>query len=95
MVKKQSGSSQPAKPIRVNAESIGSKPLSKRQKVVVDGVAKSQAGGDDGHIDYSDIPALSEKQLAQFKRAPKKLVLNGYESSAPDIRPGSTMFCAW
>ena len=73
-MRKQSGSSQPAKSIRVSAESIGSKPLSKRQKAVVDGVAKSQAGGDDGHIDYSDIPALSEKQLAQFKRAPKKLV---------------------
>ena len=74
MAKKQCGSSQPAKPIRVSAESIGSKPLSKRQKVVVDGVAKSQARRGDAHIDYSDIPALSEKQLAQFKRAPKKLV---------------------
>jgi uncharacterized protein (DUF4415 family) len=58
----------------VSAESIWSKPLSKRQKVVLDGVATSQAQGADAHIDYSDIPALSEKQLAQFKRAPKKLV---------------------
>ena len=74
MVKKQSVSSQPAKPIRVSAETIWSKPLSKRQKAVLDGVAKSQARGGDAHIDYSDIPALSEKQLAQFKRAPKKLV---------------------
>ena len=74
MVKKQSGSSQPAKPIRVSAEAIWSKPLNKRQKGVLDGVAKSQARGNDAHIDYSDIPALSEKQLAQFKRAPKKLV---------------------
>lgn len=74
MVKKQSGSSPPAKPIRVSAESIWSKPLSKRQKVVLDGVAKSQTRGGDAHIDYSEIPALSEKQLAQFKRAPKKLV---------------------
>ncbi|MBL8229766.1 MAG: BrnA antitoxin family protein [Bryobacterales bacterium] len=46
----------------------------KRQKAVLDGVAKSQARGSDVHIDYSDIPALSEKQLAQFRRAPKKLV---------------------
>ncbi|MBL0156025.1 MAG: BrnA antitoxin family protein [Bryobacterales bacterium] len=74
MGKKQSVSSQPAKPIRVSAESIWSKPLSKRQKAVLDGVAKSQARGSDTQIDYSDIPALSEKQLAQFKRAPKKLV---------------------
>ena len=74
MVKKQSVSSQPAKPIRVSAESIWSKPLSKRQKAVLDEVAKSQARGNDVAIDYSDIPALSEKQLAQFTRAPKKLV---------------------
>ena len=74
MVKKQSASSQPAKPIRVSAEIIWSKPLSKRQQAMLDGVAKRQALGDQAHIDYSDIPALSEKQLAQFKRAPKKLV---------------------
>ena len=73
-MKKQSVSSQPARPIRVSAESIWSKPLSKRQKAVIDGIAKTQARGDDAHIDYSDIPALSDKQLAQLKRAPKKLV---------------------
>ncbi len=58
----------------MSAESIWSKPLSKRQKAVLGAVAKSQAQGGDAHIDYSDIPALSDKQLAQFKRAPKKLV---------------------
>ena len=74
MPKKQSESSQPAKPIRRSAESIWSKPLTKNQKAVLDKVAKKQARGGDAHIDYSDIPALSAKQLAQFKRAPKKLV---------------------
>lgn len=74
MAKKQSESSQPGKPIRVSAESIWSKPLTKCQKGVLDGVAKRQVRGDEGQIDYSDIPALSDKQLAQFKRAPKKLV---------------------
>jgi uncharacterized protein (DUF4415 family) len=74
LVKKQSGSSQLAKPVRVSADAILSRPLTKRQKAVLDGIAKRQASGDDSHIDYSDIPALSEKQLAQFKRAPKKLV---------------------
>lgn len=44
------------------------------QKAVLDGVAKRQSQGSDSHIDYSDIPALARKQLAQFKRAPKKLV---------------------
>jgi len=74
MAKKQSTSSQPAKPIRVSAESGWSKPLTKRQKAVLNEIAKSQADGGDAHIDYSDIPALSDKQLAQFKRATKKLV---------------------
>ena len=58
----------------MSAEAIWSKPLTKRQKAVLEGVAQRQALGGDGEIDYSDIPALSEKQLGQFKRAPKKLV---------------------
>ena len=62
------------KPIRVSAESIWSKPLTKRQKAVLDEMAKSQSRRGEAHIDYSDIPPLSEKQLAPFKRAPKKLV---------------------
>lgn len=74
MAKKQSESSQRGKPVRVSAESIRSKPLTKRQKGVLDGVAERQARSDEAQIDYSDIPALSDKQLAQFKRAPKKLV---------------------
>lgn len=74
MAKKQSGSSRPAKPIRVSAESIWSKPLTKRQKAVLDAIESRQAKSDDGGVDYSEIPALTEEQLAQFKRAPKKLV---------------------
>ncbi len=74
MAKKQSELSRPAKPIHVSAESNLSKPLTKRQKATVDGIASRQARGDAARIDYSDIPALTQKQLAQFKRAPKKLV---------------------
>jgi uncharacterized protein (DUF4415 family) len=33
-----------------------------------------QAARDDAGIDYSDIPALTDEQLAQFKRSPKVLV---------------------
>ena len=58
----------------MSTESIWSKPLSNRRQAVVDRVAKKQARGDDADIDYSDIPALTDKQLTQFKRAPKKLV---------------------
>ena len=38
------------------------------------GIAKRQAAGDDSEIDYSDIPPLTDEQLAQFRRAPKVLV---------------------
>jgi uncharacterized protein (DUF4415 family) len=58
----------------VSAESIWNKPLTKRQNAVVEGVAKRQKRADASGIDYSDIPALTDKQLTQFRRAPKKLV---------------------
>jgi len=58
----------------VSAESIFSKPLNKRQKAVLTGIAKRQAADDDSEIDYSDIPALTDEQLARFRRAPKVLV---------------------
>src|SRR6266849_5923567 len=71
---KPSASSRPAKLISVSAESIFSKPLSKKQKAVLSRIAKRQAAGDDSDIDYSDIPPLTDEQLAQFRRAPKVLV---------------------
>lgn len=58
----------------MSAESIFSKPASKKQKVVLSRIAKRQAAGDDSDIDYSDIPPLTDAQLAQFRRAPKVLV---------------------
>jgi len=58
----------------VSAESIFSKPLSKKQKAVLSRIAKRQAAGDDSGIDYSDIPPLSNEQLARFRRTPKVLV---------------------
>lgn len=74
MATKQSVSSRRAKLIRASAESIWNKPLTKRQKSVLDGVAQRQARGAAAKVDYSDIPAFTAKQLAQFKRTPKKLV---------------------
>ena len=74
MKKKLSASSQPVKQIRVSAESIWNKPLTKRQKTVLDRVQTRQKRADAAQINYSDIPALTEKQLAQFRRPPKKLV---------------------
>src|ERR1035437_9546148 len=75
MAKKRSSvSSRPAKLISVSAESIFSKPVSKRQKAVLSRIAKRQAVGDDSGIDYSDIPPLINEQLARFRRTPKVLV---------------------
>jgi uncharacterized protein (DUF4415 family) len=74
MAKKSSASSRRAKRISVSAESIFSKPLNKRQKAVLDRIVKRQTAGDDSGIDYSDIPPLTDEQLARFRRAPKVLV---------------------
>src|ERR1700733_5957013 len=75
MTKKKSPvSSRPAKQISVSAESIFSKQPSRAQKAVLSRIAKRQAAGDDSGIDYSDIPALTDEQLAQFRRTPKVLV---------------------
>jgi uncharacterized protein (DUF4415 family) len=72
--KKPSVSSRPAKLISVSAESIFRKPASKAQKAVLSRIAKRQAAGDDSGIDFSDIPRLTNEQLAQFRRVPKVLV---------------------
>jgi uncharacterized protein (DUF4415 family) len=58
----------------VSAESIWNKPLTERQKAALDRVARSQKRSTASQIDYSDIPALTNKQLAHFRRPPKKLV---------------------
>ena len=72
--KKPSASSRPAKLISVSAESMFSRTLSKKQKAVLSRIAKRQAAGQDSEIDYSDIPALTDEELAQFRRMPKVLV---------------------
>ena len=74
MAKKSSASSRLGKQIRVSAESIWSKPLTESRKLALDGVAKRQQRARVSAIDYSDIPAFTDKQLAQFRRPPKKLV---------------------
>ena len=72
--RKSSASSRPAKLISVSAESIFSNPVNKKQNAVLSRIAKRQAAGDESGIDYSDIPALTGEQLAQFRRTPKVLV---------------------
>jgi uncharacterized protein (DUF4415 family) len=74
MAKKSSASSRRGKQISVSAESIFSRPLNKRQRTVLSRIAKRQVARDDSRLDYSDIPPLTDEQLAQFRRTPKVLV---------------------
>jgi uncharacterized protein (DUF4415 family) len=74
MAKKSSASSRPARRMRKSAESIWSKPISKKQKAILGRIAKRQKAGDDSDINYSDIPALTAEQLAEFYR-PKKIAI--------------------
>ncbi len=71
---KPSASSRREKLVSVSAESILSKPLNKKHKAMLARIAERQAAGDDSGINYSDIPELTDEQLAEFKRAPKVLV---------------------
>ena len=68
MPNKSSESSQPEKLIRVSANAIRSKPLSEDQMAVLKEMAAGQAAGDDSDIDYSDIPPLTDEQLARAIR---------------------------
>ena len=90
MEKKLSVSSRLVKQTRVSAESILIKPLTKRQKAVLESAAERQERGDTLQIDFSDIPTLTEKQLAQFQRPRKRLVAGavGCVRVAPGIWRG-------
>jgi hypothetical protein len=68
MTRKRSASSQPGELVRVSAGSIFKAPLSKHQKTVLEEFAAEQAAEDDSGIDYSDIPALTDEQMATAVR---------------------------
>lgn len=62
MAKKSSASSQPEKLRRVKAESIFNKPLTKSQRTSLVRLASKP----DSEIDFSDIPPLTDRQLAEM-----------------------------
>ncbi len=71
MAKKSSASSRPVKLVRARAEDILSRPPTKRQKEALERVRNIP----DSEIDFSDIPPLSEEQLASaFRRGAKELI---------------------
>ena len=62
MATKSSASSQPEKLVRMKAEDILSKPLTRQQRATLKSLAKKP----DSEIDFSDIPELTDEQLAQM-----------------------------
>ena len=68
MAKKQSASSQPEKLVRKTSEDIKNRRWTKAEMESMRRIAESQARGDDSDIDYSDIPELTDEQLARVVR---------------------------
>ena len=62
MAKKSSASSQQEKRVSVKAGDIFSKPLSSKQRAMLAELAKKP----DSEIDFSDIPELTDEQLAEM-----------------------------
>lgn len=50
----------------MSAEDIFNKPLTKRQLALAKRLAAKQRAGDDSDIDFSDIPELTDAQLAKM-----------------------------
>jgi uncharacterized protein (DUF4415 family)/uncharacterized DUF497 family protein len=65
MAKKSSGSSQRGKLTNVKAEAIFNKPLTAKQKATLHRLKDMP----DSEIDYSDIPALTDEQIAASRPA--------------------------
>jgi uncharacterized protein (DUF4415 family) len=80
MTKKSYVSSQPARPVRRNSRDIFSKPLSDQQREVITLLAARQQAGDESHINFNDIPELTDEQLSRMVRArdqkPSKVALS-------------------
>ena len=84
MAKKLSGSSRRGKLIRVKAEDIFGKPLSKQQQEMLSRLAARP----ESEIDYSDIPELTDEQLAQIIPARLRTENHARFLPHPDRHPG-------
>lgn len=68
MVKKSSASSRRAGLKSVKSEDIRSRQWTERERRALGYAAKRQGCGDDSDIDFSDIPPLTDEQLANLVR---------------------------
>ena len=80
MKKKRSESSQPDKLVTKTLEELKNRKIPKWERESLHRMAKRQAAGDDSDIDYSDIPQLTAKQLAEMVRLrdvrPRKVLVS-------------------
>jgi len=68
MAKKSSASLQHERLVNMSLEDIKRRPWTEAERCSLRAIAEKQAAGDDSHIDYSDIPPLTEEQLASMIR---------------------------
>ena len=68
MAAKSSVSSRPARLKNVKSEDIKDKRWSEKEKQALRRIALEQAAGNDSQIDFSDIPPLTDEQLAAMVR---------------------------
>src|SRR5215469_811717 len=74
MRKKSSKSSRREKLVSVSADYMFNKPLTAKQKAVLRKIKAKQDAGADSGIDFSDVPELTDGQLASAKRPARQLV---------------------
>jgi uncharacterized protein (DUF4415 family) len=68
MAKRSSASSARERLVSMTSEDIRNRRWTKKEIEAVERIAAKQAAGDDSDIDYSDIPPLTNEQLARMVR---------------------------
>jgi uncharacterized protein (DUF4415 family) len=68
MAKKSSASSQPVERKSMKSKDITNSQLTQESREVLRRAAKRQAAGDESHINFEDIPHLTDEQLANMVR---------------------------
>src|SRR5262249_55819893 len=68
MAKKSSGLSRPVRLRSMKSEDIVSRRWTEEERQAARRAAKRQSAGDDSHINFVEIPALTESQLARMVR---------------------------
>ena len=68
MEKKSSESSRPAGLVTMTSEDIRNRQWTEEERQAMRHAAERQAAGDDSDIDFSDIPQLTDEQLAGMVR---------------------------